>query len=77
MLSKTLRASLPPSPALCLFAEYAARNKPVTQPLAAGTYVVGNEHQNDEDLCMLPDGATAMLMVVSGMSSIATAMSGR
>jgi hypothetical protein len=56
--------------------EYASRNQPLTQALAAGAYVVGDEHQNDEDLCMLPVGATAMLMVVSGSYSIATAVSG-
>jgi hypothetical protein len=50
--------------------QYAAMTTPLTQALTPGSYVVGDEHQNDPDLCMLPTGATAFLQLVGlGASS--------
>ena len=36
---------------------------PLTDSLTPGTYVISNEHENDEDFCMLRDGGTAFLFV--------------
>jgi hypothetical protein len=56
--------------------EYAMGTTQLTQSLTAGTYVIGNEGEDDEDLCMLPGGSTAILQLFDptnpgGASSIA------
>ncbi len=42
---------------------YATRRS-VSEALSAGAYTIGNESVPDEDLCMLPTGATAILQVL-------------
>jgi hypothetical protein len=37
----------------------------LTQSLAPGTYVVGDEGENDPDLCMLPQGSNAFLQLLT------------
>jgi hypothetical protein len=58
--------------------QYAAMMDAATQGLAPGTYVVGNEHQNDPDLCMLPAGTTAFLVLfdAGGNSAVGISVSG-
>lgn len=50
----------------------------LTQSLAPGTYVIGNEGENDPDLCMLPNGSTAFLQLLTptGYDAQAIAISG-
>jgi hypothetical protein len=55
--------------------QYAAMMDAATQGLTPGTYVVGNEHQNDPDLCMLPTGTTAFLQLVDVAGSYPTSIS--
>jgi hypothetical protein len=43
--------------------EYIAGSAP-TQPLTPGTYVIDNEMQNDEDICMVKAGHNAFLQVL-------------
>jgi hypothetical protein len=58
--------------------QYATMMDAATQGLTPGTYVVGNEHQNDPDLCMLPTGTTAFLQLldVAGSSPTSISVSG-
>jgi hypothetical protein len=57
--------------------QYASMKTPVTDALTPGSYVVGDEHQNDPDLCMLPTGTTAFLQLldVAGGSPTSTSVS--
>ena len=59
-------------------AQYAAMTTPVTDALAPGSYVVGNEHRNDPDLCMLPTGTTAFVQLLDpgGGSPASVSVSG-
>jgi hypothetical protein len=54
------------------------QRQPITQGIAPGTYVIGNENQNDPDVCMLPDGtnAFAQLLVPGGTNAQELSMSG-
>jgi hypothetical protein len=45
--------------------QYASQMMPFTQALAPGTYVIGNEGEDDPDLCMLPSGSTAILQILT------------
>jgi hypothetical protein len=50
---------------------------PLTQSLTPGTYTISNEHQDDEDLCMLAPGGTAILLIYPpGGESLWVATSG-
>ena len=50
---------------------------PLTSSLTAGTYMISNERQDDEDLCMLTDGGSAYLTYGQvGGQSLAIAVSG-
>jgi hypothetical protein len=55
--------------------QYAAMTTPLTDSLTAGTYTVGNEHQDDPDLCMLPTGTTAFLQLIDYQSGSPTSIS--
>jgi hypothetical protein len=56
----------------------AAQGAPITMALGPGVYVIGNEAQNDPDLCMLPNGSNAFLQLLtpSGYDAQAIAISG-
>jgi hypothetical protein len=56
-------------------AQYAAMATPITDALAPGSYVVGDEHQDDPDLCMLPTGTTAFLQLVDAGGGYPTSVS--
>jgi hypothetical protein len=44
--------------------EYVAKST-LTQTLAPGSYTIGNQKVADEDFCMIPNGATAFLQILS------------
>ena len=50
----------------------------LTESLTAGTYVIGDEGEDDPDVCMLPPGTNAFLEIVTpeGDDAQATAISG-
>jgi hypothetical protein len=50
----------------------------LTQSIAPGTYVIGDEEQDDPDICMLAPGSNAFLQIVTPTSgdAVATAISG-
>jgi len=56
----------------------ATQGVPITMPLGPGLYVIGNEAENDPDLCMLPNGSNAFLQLLTpgGYDAQATAISG-
>jgi hypothetical protein len=43
--------------------QYAKQTTPLTESLGPATYVIGDEGEDDEDLCMLPSGTTAFLEI--------------
>jgi hypothetical protein len=55
--------------------QYAAKTAPLTDSLTPGNYAVGNEHQDDPDLCMLPTGTTAFLQLIGYESASPTSIS--
>ena len=59
-------------------AQAAMDTQDLTQSLAPGTYVIGNEGENDPDLCSLPSGSNAFLQLLTptGYDAQATAISG-
>jgi len=50
----------------------------LTESLTPGTYVIGNEKENDPDVCMLPSATNAFLQILTpgGLDAQATAISG-
>jgi len=51
---------------------------PLSQSLVAGTYTISNEHENDEDPCMLQGGGSAYLYLsnLTATDALSIAMSG-
>lgn len=51
----------------------AIEGTPITQALAPGVYVIGNEGEDDPDVCMLPSGSNAFLQILTPGADDATA----
>jgi hypothetical protein len=51
----------------------AIEGTPITQALAPGVYVIGNEGEDDPDVCMLPSGSNAFLQLLTPGADDATA----